>query len=113
MTSTVDAAIARFTPQLPLLVAFSGGADSTALLWACARRWPGQVMALHINHGLQTAAAQFEQQCRALCAQLEVPFFVARVQAQPARGESPEDAARTARYKAFDALAPVNPALAA
>lgn len=113
MTLSVDDAIERFSPELPLLVALSGGADSTALLLACARRWPGQVMALHINHGLQFAAAQFEQHCRQLCESLQVPFYVAAVHAHHAKGESPEDAARSARYKVFDDLAPVVPAGAA
>ena len=104
MTLSLDAAMARFAPQLPLAVALSGGADSTALLVACARRWPGQVLAVHINHGLQAAASDFEQHCQALCAALQVPLHVVAVQAQAAKGESPEDAARKARYKAFDTL---------
>lgn len=104
MTLSVDAAMARFAPELPLAVALSGGADSSALLLACARRWPGQVVAVHINHGLQAAASTFEQHCRTLCATLQLPLQVVAVQAQAAKGESPEDAARTARYKAFDAL---------
>ena len=40
----------------PLAVAYSGGADSSALLRACAARWPGQVHAVHVHHGLQAAA---------------------------------------------------------
>jgi tRNA(Ile)-lysidine synthase len=88
-----------------LAVAFSGGADSTALLVACARRWPGQVAALHVNHGLQAAAADFERQACALCQQLGVPLHVARVDARAAPGQSPEDAARIARYQAFEAIA--------
>ncbi|WP_373805617.1 ATP-binding protein, partial [Delftia acidovorans] len=52
--AALDAAIHRFAPQLPLAVAFSGGADSTALLLACAERWPGQVVAIHVHHGLQS-----------------------------------------------------------
>lgn len=82
-------------------VALSGGADSTALLLACVRRWPGQVVALHVNHGLQAAATQFETRCERLCQSLHVPLRVARVQAHPAAGESPEDAARKARYAAL------------
>lgn len=104
MTLSVDAAMAQFAPQLPLAVALSGGADSTALLLACVCRWPGQVVAVHINHGLQSAASSFEQHCQALCAALQVPLQVVAVQAKAAKGESPEDAARKARYKAFDAL---------
>ncbi|MEI6803565.1 MAG: tRNA lysidine(34) synthetase TilS [Burkholderiales bacterium] len=105
MTQTVDDALRAFAPALPLAVAFSGGADSTALLLACAARWPAQVLALHVNHGLQPAAVAFEQHCRALCARLNVPLLVQAVQAHPAPGQSPEDAARRARYQAFAALA--------
>ncbi len=105
MTLPFDAAIAAFAPALPLAVGLSGGADSTALLLACARRWPGQVMALHVHHGLQAAADDFERQCVVLCDALGVPLAVERVDARPAAGQSPEDAARQARYKAFEALA--------
>lgn len=84
-------------------MAFSGGADSTALLLACARRWPGQVVAVHVHHGLQAAADGFEQHCAALCQGLDVPLIVRRVDARNAPGYSPEDAARTARYQALDA----------
>ena len=90
-----------FSPGLPFAVAFSGGADSTALLLACTRRWPGQVRAVHIHHGLQDAADAFEAHCRALCQQLSVPLVVRRVQAGHAPGQSPEDAARKARYQAL------------
>ncbi len=113
MTQSLEQAMQAFEPALPLGVALSGGADSTALLMACAARWPGQVVALHVNHGLQAAAAQFEQHCVALCAQLQVPLRVQRVNASHQSGQSPEDAARIARYKAFGALAPVDTAQAA
>ncbi len=99
-----------FQPALPLGVALSGGADSTALLIACAARWPGQVVALHVNHGLQAAAAQFEQHCVDLCERLQVPLRVQRVDASHQSGQSPEDAARIARYKAFSALALIDAA---
>lgn len=105
MALSFDAAIAVFEPPLPLAVALSGGADSTALLVACARRWPGRVSALHINHGLQAAAGDFEQHCGELCAQLGVPLHVRHVQARNASGQSPEDAARIARYQALHDLA--------
>lgn len=96
-----EQALADFSPGLPFAVAFSGGADSTALLLACARRWPGQVRAVHIHHGLQAAADGFEAHCRALCLALGVPLAVRRVQAGNAPGQSPEDAARQARYAAL------------
>ena len=101
MTRSLDAAIAAFEPCLPLAIAYSGGADSTALLYACAARWPGQVLAVHVNHDLQAAAADFEQHCQAVCAGLGLPLHVLRVDAQPRAGQSPEDAARLARYGAL------------
>ncbi len=104
MTQSFDAAIAAFAPRLPLGVGFSGGADSSALLTACAVRWPGQVAALHVHHGLQAAADDFVRHCQALCARLSVPLLVRHVDARPAAGQSPEDAARQARYGAFEAL---------
>jgi tRNA(Ile)-lysidine synthase len=93
-----DPAIASFAPGLPLAVAYSGGADSTALLAACAARWPGQVRAIHVHHGLQAAADAFEEHCIAACEQLDVPLAVRRVDARHAPGQSPEDAARRIRY---------------
>ena len=83
---------------LPLAIAYSGGADSTALLHAACAQWPGQVRAIHVHHGLQAAADQFEANCRDVCAQLNVPLHVAKVNAKHESGESPEDAARKARY---------------
>jgi tRNA(Ile)-lysidine synthase len=86
---------------LPVGVAYSGGADSAALLLAAAERWPGQVQALHIHHGLQRAADDFVRVCTALCTSLGVPLQVVNIDARHAPGESPEDAARRARYAAL------------
>ncbi|MFT3717230.1 tRNA lysidine(34) synthetase TilS [Pseudorhodoferax sp.] len=105
MSLSFEAAIAAFAPRLPLAVAYSGGADSTALLRACAARWPGRVHAVHVHHGLQAAADDFEAHCRQTCAALGVPLAVAHVQARHARGQSPEDAARRARYAAIAEVA--------
>ena len=102
MTQSLEQAMCAFRPTLPLGVALSGGADSCALLALCARRWPGQVVALHINHGLQSAAAEFEAHCEALCAALQVPLRTKSVKAFHAAGQSPEDAARIARYTGQD-----------
>lgn len=103
MTRSFEQAIADFAPRLPLAVAYSGGADSTALLLACARKWPGQVMAIHVHHGLQAAGDDFERHCRSFCTELKVPLVVQKVDARHAQGQSPEAAARHARYKAIEA----------
>jgi len=62
---------------------------------------PGRVQAFHIHHGLQDAADDFERHCVTLCSAWQVPLAVVRVQARHAPGESPEDAARRARYAAL------------
>jgi tRNA(Ile)-lysidine synthase len=95
------AALAGLQLPLPLAVAYSGGADSTVLLLAAARRWPGQVQAIHVHHGLQEAADAFAEHCRRTCAALGVPLQVRRVHARHALGESPEEVARVARYQAL------------
>ena len=92
-----------------MAVAYSGGADSTALLLLCAQQFPGQVQAIHIHHGLQAAADDFAAHCQAFGRQLGVPVHVVQVQAGNAVGQSPEDAARKARYTALaDTAAEIN-----
>ena len=91
----------HFKPALPFAVALSGGADSTALLLACAAQWPTQVKAVHIHHGLQSVADQFAAHCEQLCEQLQVPLVIERIDARHAPGESPEEAARRGRYQAI------------
>lgn len=81
-----------------LAVAYSGGADSTALLLATQALWPGRVVALHVHHGLQAAADGFEQHVRDACDRRGLPLLVRHVQAAAAPGQSPEEAARTVRY---------------
>jgi len=86
-------------------VAYSAGADSTALLLAAHQRWPGQVVALHVHHGLQAAADGFESHARKFCEQHGIALQVAHVQAAHEPGQSPEDAARLARYAALARMA--------
>ena len=86
-------------------VAFSGGADSTALLFAAIKRWPDRVQALHVHHGLQAVADTFVALCQQTCDRLGVPLQVLYVNAHPAPGDSPEDAARRARYRALSQAA--------
>ncbi len=95
------AALQGLDTALPVAVAFSGGADSTALLIAACRVWPGGVCAIHVNHDLQAVASEFARHCRATCEELGVPLEIVRVDARPQRGDSPEDAARKARYAAL------------
>lgn len=89
-------------------VGFSGGLDSTVLLHlltelAKREKLPA-LNAIHVHHGLQTAADAWPEHCRQVCQALGVPLQVIAVQVQP--GASLEQAARDARYGAFsDCLA--------
>lgn len=87
-------------------VAFSGGLDSTVLLHRLvqlSRRQPlPPLHAIHIHHGLQAAADAWPAHCQAVCDSLGVPLTVIRVQVPP--GASLEQAARQARYHAFESL---------
>ena len=91
--------------RAPIAVAFSAGADSTALLLAAHAIWPDRLVALHVHHGLQSAADSFEAMARAICAQRGIKLAVRRVDAVALAGQSPEDAARRARYRALADMA--------
>ncbi|ALM51358.1 tRNA lysidine(34) synthetase TilS [Halomonas huangheensis] len=100
----IDRALAQTVPGRAVWVALSGGLDSSLLLAlavAACRRHPRPLYALHVDHGLQPAAADFEHHCRRLCSQLGVPLFVERVHVDAASGHGIEGAARKARYMAF------------
>lgn len=87
-------------------MAFSGGLDSTVLLHGLAEirdRLAAPLTAVHVDHGLQAASADWSMHCRAQCRQLDVPLRVLQVDAAGGPGESPEAAARDARYAAFAA----------
>lgn len=94
-----------------LIVGASAGADSTALLLglhalAGAGRFPCDVVACHVDHGLRPEAARRAEQ-RLLadtCAALGVALVVRPVSVERGRG-SLEAAARAARYAALGAVA--------
>jgi len=90
-----------------LVVALSGGADSAALLSVMAALGAGfrglPLRAVHIDHGLQAAAAEFREACLNLCEHLGVPLELIRVDVQCEPGVSIEAAARDARYAALAA----------
>lgn len=89
-------------------VAYSGGVDSHALLHALAALEPARsfptITAVHINHGLHREAGNWERHCAEVCNGLRIPLQILRVQACPNPGESPEAAARRARYQALRPL---------
>ena len=105
----VHAALARAPAAGPLVVAFSGGSDSSALLHALAHCDAARIRglrALHVDHGLAARSAEWARHCCDVCARLEVPLRVLHASIQR-DGEGLEAAARRARYAALaGALAP-------
>ena len=88
-------------------VAYSGGRDSHVLLHVLASsqgQLPGELRAIHVNHGLHPHAARWARHCQTVCGALSVPLTVVEVDASAGDGESPEAAARRARYQAFARL---------
>ena len=87
-------------------VALSGGLDSTVLAAALAASGVGSdpaLRAIHVDHGLHPDSAQWSAHCRRLAERLGLPCAIVAVDARPATGESPEAAARAARYEALAA----------
>ena len=91
-----------------LLVAASGGVDSTALLLGMTRlagiHGVG-VHAAHLDHGLDEGSRDRAAAVTRLCAELGVPVRTARREVAGRRraGESPEAAARRVRYHFLEA----------
>ena len=87
-----------------VLVALSGGLDSTVLLQLLvATVSAGRVCAVHVNHGLSANADQWQAQAEDYCRSLGVQIHCETVEVTPA-GEGIEAAARHARYAVFERL---------
>lgn len=92
--------------RAPLVLAFSGGRDSTVLVDLAARLRQARVkafaelLAVHVHHGLSPRADAWIDHCDSVCRELDVPLEVRRV-AVERRGRGTEAAARDARYEAL------------
>lgn len=99
----LDDALAR-QPRAPVLLGFSGGLDSTALLHLLAAdadcRAHG-LRALHVHHGLHADADHWAAHCRASCDALGIALDIVRVTLPREGGDGLEAAARAARHAAF------------
>ncbi len=84
-----------------LVVAFSGGMDSSVLLHALVAYFSSSIsiVALHVNHGISSNAERWEQHCQSFCDTLNIPLIKHSVSLT--HRANLENEARQARYEVF------------
>ncbi|MCU7883559.1 MAG: tRNA lysidine(34) synthetase TilS, partial [Candidatus Thiodiazotropha sp. (ex Lucinoma annulata)] len=85
-------------------LAFSGGLDSCVLLHLLAElrlQLPYELRAIHVHHGLQAEAGEWQRHCENICESHDIPLDNVQLTLTPIAGESIEAVAREARYQAF------------
>ncbi|EKF75121.1 cell cycle protein MesJ [Alcanivorax hongdengensis A-11-3] len=96
--------LAGQAPDGPLLLAFSGGLDSTVLLHLLTRAGLGpRLRVVHINHRLQADSDHWAACCRERVTALGLAFEMVTVAVDTGKGM--EAGAREARYRALESLA--------
>ncbi|MEO6118675.1 MAG: tRNA lysidine(34) synthetase TilS [Methylotenera sp.] len=87
-----------------LLLALSGGLDSTVLLHLLSRakqNLPFELHALHVHHGLSSNADKWAAFCEEQCQMLDVPLQITFVSVDKNSPSGIEAAARELRYEAL------------
>lgn len=90
-----------------ILVSFSGGADSLALLLFAWQNFPEKTEAVHFEHGLRGKESLRDAAfCRAFCEVRNIPFSLVPLDVPRNRinGEGDEEAARRLRLEAWKRL---------
>ncbi len=95
------------TPGDRIVIGVSGGADSVCLLLALNKlkqRFKAELRAVHVHHGLRSAADGDESFVRQLCQSLDIPLHVVHAdvrQEATLRGRSLEETGRDIRFESF------------
>jgi len=87
-------------------VGFSGGADSTALLYALKQlesQLETPIQAIHVNHGIHAHADRWQKHCENFCRQQEITLVCLRINIDATTGLGLEAEARRLRYRAMSA----------
>ena len=110
---TIESALTHGNTPKHLYIGYSGGVDSHVLLHLCATNpnLKDNITAVYVHHGLQAEAEAWAIHCQKTAASLGVAFMLLRVNAVADPGESPEEAARNARYAALKSLIGTDDAL--
>jgi tRNA(Ile)-lysidine synthase len=100
---------APLVPGDGVVVAFSGGSDSTALLWGMSRLAPHlemRLFAVHLDHAMDPGSASRAAAAARLAGRLGAPLIAARrdVLAGRRSGESNEATARRSRYEFLEEI---------
>lgn len=93
--------------QTPLVVAYSGGVDSSVLLQAVIEyreQYNGPIHAVHVHHGLSENADSWARHCELQCRLEDVEFHLHRVVVDTSARKSIEAEARKVRYNALLAV---------
>ena len=102
-TNLLDA----LSPENKIFVAFSGGLDSTALLFLCNKALKQKkirnLKAIHINHNFSENSGNWEQHCESFCKSNNIEFKSFIIEVTKNRS-SIESQARQERYKIFESL---------
>lgn len=98
-------ALASGEPPSRIVVAFSGGLDSTVLLHALhhiQKEMAIPMVAVHVKHDLHADAGEWESHCKKVVSGLGVDYVSIAVEVDRNSGQGLEASARTARYKALE-----------
>ncbi len=103
--ASLQQALVGATSRQPVVVGLSGGLDSVVLLHGLVElraqsKTNFRLRAFHVNHQLQDKSASWQQHCAAICKQWNVDFSSVEIDVSAASGT--ENAAREARYRAFE-----------
>ncbi len=105
LTQSIFSLIQQF-PDLPIIIAYSGGVDSQVVLNIVAdlkhtKQINNSILACHVNHGLSENAESWSEFANAQCRQRNIKLQVKRVLINLDSSDSVEALARSARYQAL------------